>query len=572
MIDKDKKKLIELMQNKEKFALFLSQLSKEDQEFYVSYTADLASYIEANPLLRFKKNNLQQQEFLAFDAPFQYFIGGNKGGKTATITYKAVLIALGEYPKFERKPLKGFPLINWLCGENRSVIEQTPIEELTKWLRPDQWKKITKGTTLERIRIFIDDSHEIYSDFIIKPYEGGVDIFESANINGVIVADEEIPEDIFRAMIPRMVAHGAWLFNALTPTHGLTYTKDLLDGRGDYAGMKADNLVASVEVETKANIENIDKKMYLTMVRAYGSHNDKGQLLDIYGNPIPDINMILQPNGPEPKLSPEGEIRLKGRFTSLTGKVYPNFKRRINADNWHVFDMHELPDLNTCKFFGISDYGRRDPFVFCLIAVDNTNTHWVLEEEYTPNLETYDQAAAIRRICDNWEARPIMVVADCQIKDRKAVGGTILNDYLTARFRIGGETEGENGKGELILGDNFTTWRARYEDKLSPATARADLGRLLDVNPLTDKPYIRFNESLCGKTINCLERLQWKKTGVQEITSNADDHAEAALRYYTRARITYEDWQTEEEAQIIADTNVKYRRNYGNRAYGGNYR
>jgi len=140
--------------------------------------------------------------------------------------------------------MPGRPLINWICGENRDVLEQTPLEELTKWLRPDQYKLMKKGTYIDRVRIFVNkDDKDTYSDFILKPYSGGVDIFESANISGIVICDEEIPEDIFRAMIPRMVAHGAWLLNALTPTHGITYTKDIVEGAGNYTGMQAGGLV-----------------------------------------------------------------------------------------------------------------------------------------------------------------------------------------------------------------------------------------------------------------------------------------------------------------------------------------
>ena len=566
----DKDKLLKLIQDPVAFKAFIEKLPPEEQDFFLKFAVDLGNYVELNPLNKFKKNNVQQQEFLEFTSPFQYFIGGNKGGKTATITYKGILVALGLHPGFKRKPEVGNPLINWLCGENRAVIEETPLQELRKWLRPDQWKLIKKGMTVDRIRIYPDpNERDLYSDFILKPYEGGVDIFESANINGVILADEEIPEDIFRAMIPRMVAHGAWLLNALTPTHGLTYTKDVLEGKGQYAGFQADKLVDWVEVTTQANIENIDRKMYFTMIRAYGVHNDKGQLLDVFNRPIENLDDILLPGGPEPKLSAEGEVRLKGKFTSLTGKVYPNFKRRVGGKGWHVFDIEELPNLDECRFFAFSDYGRRDPFVFCLVAVDRDNTHWVLEEEYTTDLETYDQALAIRRICDNWEVRPLMVVADCQIKDRKATGGKIIDDYLNARYKLSGEEEGVNGTGPLILGPNFTTWRAKYEDKMSPATARADIGRMLDVNPKTGKPSIRFNEALCSKTIRCIENLQWKRTGTSEDTAGTDDHGEAGLRYYTRAKISYENWESADDFEEQQNTVTRYRSRV---RWGGNYR
>ena len=564
-----KEKIKLLLRTPHAFKNFIARLPPPEQTFFLKYAADLGAHVEDDPSMKFKKNNPKQLEFLDFTAPFQFFIGGNKAGKTATIGYKSSRIAVNKFDLFPRKATVGKPLTNWICGENRGVIEQTPLEELTKWLRPDQWRIMKKGSTIERLRIYISREPEIYSDFIIKPYEGGVDIFESANINGVIFADEEIPEEIFKAMVPRMVAHGAWLFNALTPTHGITYTKDLLDGKHQYAGLQADGLVQWVEADTRFNLENIDKRMYFTMIRTYGVHNDDGILLDVHGGKIENIEDVLDPTKPEPQLSPEGEIRLKGKFESLSGKVYPNFKRMIGNSNWHSFDMHELPDLSRCKFFAMLDYGRRDDFVFVLIAIDENDTNWFLEEEYRPGLETFDQAAAIRRICDNWEVRPLMIVADSQIKDKKAAGNRILDDYLEARYKLGDEEYGQNGKGEVILGTNFTNWRAHLNDKYSPATARSMIGKKLGINPKTGKPFYRFNGLMCPKLIRCLESAQWKKSGGEEKIAGLDDHGEACLRYYTRNNVTFESYETEEEAQAKSQVNEKYRLRTRK---GGNYR
>lgn len=534
-------KLKKLIEKPEVFQSFLEKLPETDRAFVEKYVLDLQSHLELDPLKKFKHNNAKQLEFLKFTKPFQYFIGGNKGGKTATITYKGVLIALGLLPEFSRKPQEGKPLINWLCGEDRNVLEQTPLEEITKWLRPDQYKIIKKGTVVDRIRIFVDHTQKVYSDFIFKPYSSGVDIFESANVSGCILCDEEIPEDIFRALIPRMVAHGAWLMNALTPTHGLTYTRDVIEGSGNYSGLKGENLVQTVEVATFENLANIDPAMFRAMIAAYSVYDENGkQVFNFDGSP---------------KLNAEGEIRLMGRFASVTGKVYPNFRRELYGKNWHTFDLHELPDLTRCKFFGLSDYGRRDCFTFALVAVDDTDTHWFLEEIYESYLETTDQARKIREVCDNWEVKPIMIVADCQIKNKKALGSTILNDYLTAR----------DPEGKLYLGENFTSWRAKYEDKMAPETARAEIGKMLNVNPKTGKPSYRFNKVMCSRHVKCLESLEWKKAGASEGTAGSDDHGEAGLRYYTRAHISFNEWKTEEEMAQEAQVQVRY-------SMGGNYR
>jgi len=530
----------EIASDEKKLATFLSNLDKKDRAFVEGFLSDIETHIEMDPLMKFQYNNDKQIEFLGFIKSFQFFIGGNKGGKTATTTFKGDLIALHKLDSFPRKATAKVPLIHWLCGENRDVLEQTPMQELIKWLRDDQYKIIRRGNYVDRVRVFPNvNNKKIYSDFIFKPYSGGVDIFESANVNGVIICDEEIPEAIFRALIPRMVAHGAWLLCALTPTHGITYTADVLRGTGSYSGLKGSDLVDWVEVATVDNIANIDPLMYKAMIATYAVHDQDGKIvLDELGNP---------------KLTAEGEIRLLGKFASITGKVYPTFRRDVAGESWHVFDVHETPNLDNCKIFACSDYGRRDDFVYLLIAVDKNDTHWVLQEKYKNNLEVRDQAIAIREISDTWERSPLMVVADSQIKHRKTSGGTILDEYLTCVY-----PEKHERAGLPVLGYNFSSWRANPKDKLSPETARAELGRLLESNPATGKPSIRFSRHLTPKTINCLEGLQWRAGGKQEGTAGHDDHGEAALRYYAKVGVQYEHWESEDEMPHKQNHNSRY--------------
>jgi hypothetical protein len=541
MADQELTEIVKLLiEDEAKLLEFLEQLNPLDRQFVEDFIVDLDAHTELDPLTKFKYNNDKQIEFLSFDKPFQFFIGGNKGGKTATITYKGDKIALGLDPTFKRKPTERAPLINWLCGENRDVLEQTPKDELLKWLRPDQYKIIKKGTYIDRIRIFPDITNKkIYSDFIFKPYSGGVDIFESANVNGVILCDEEIPEAIFRALIPRMVAYGAKLFNALTPTHGITYTADILHGKGNYTGLKGEDLVQWVEVATTDNLANIDKDAYRAMVATYALHDTNGKI-------------VLDSNG-EAVLTPEGEIRLLGKFASITGRVYPTFKRELQGKAWHIFDSNELPDLADCRIFACTDYGRRDDFVFILIAIDKNDTHWCLEEVYRKNMEVLDQAMAIREVCDNWNVKPLMVVADSQIKHRKSSGGTILDEYLTCQF-----PPGHSKQGQTVLGYDFSSWRAEVVDKYTPETARAEIGRNLEPNSITKEPSLRFSRNLCPKSIDCIEALQWKKGGRQEGTAGENDHAEAALRYYFRVGIKYEHWETAEEMKEKQNRNPRY--------------
>lgn len=556
--DPEVQNLIKIVSNPKLFEKILQKASQADREYLLSFASDLNNYIEANPILKFRKNNVPQQKFLGFTKPFQIFIGGNKGGKTATISKKAVDIALGMLPAFNRKPAVGKPLINWLCGETRDVLEQTPLEELTKWLRADQYKVIRRGSIIDRVRIFVDPHDErIYSDFIFKPYSGGVDIFESANVSGVIVCDEEMPKIIFDAIIPRMVAHGAWLFNALTPTHGVTYMNDVLLGKGEYSGLTGAGLIEWVEASTKDNLQNLDPNLYIAMLARFAVHNDRGKMLAEDGSIIDDPYVLLEPDCKvKPKLTAMGKVRLEGKFTAIDGRVY-QIQRSIGEDSWHQADLKEMPPLEKCKIFALSDYGRADDFVFCLVAVDEDDTHWFFAEVYQNNLETHEQALAIYELCEEWGVRPIVTVADSQINDRGTKGGTILDDYITATFPEG--YKDEKKQGQVILGRQFTDWLAKPEYKKNPPIARQSIGQKLDVNPKTKKPFYRFIASQVPRLFTCLEYAEYKKDDPTKM-KNKDDHGEAALRYYNRADIKWNHWQTSEELENYKTAVLKYRK------------
>ena len=550
------KNLVNIVSDPIVFKETLLKLSTEQQKYIIHFAEDWQKYIEQNPLLKFRKNNKPQLKFLNFDKPFQIFIGGNKGGKTATMTYKGVRIGLGKQPNFKRKPEVGKPLINWLCGETRDVLEQTPLEELTKWLRKDQWRLIRKGTIIDRVRVYVKrekrDDDSIYSDYIFKPYSGGVDIFESANVSGCIMCDEEMPRDIFDAIIPRMVAHGAWLMNALTPTHGITYMKDVLDGDGDYAGLKGANLVQSVQAKTEDNLANIDPSMYLAMIARLAVHDRNGRLLAEDGSIIEDPSKLLDPKYPKkPKLTPMGKIRLSGDFASVDGRVYRIY-RSLNGESWHDAGIEELPNLDECVITAMSDYGRGDEFVFVLIAIDKNETHWCFAEIYEKNMETHEQALAIYELCEKHGVRPVITVADSQIKNNKASGGTILQDYETVTFPMGHEKEGQ-----VILGHNFTLWHCSSKLKLNPPVARQGIGQKLDINPVTNKPFYRFIASKTPRLFKCLEYAEYQKNNPDKL-KGLDDHGEAALRYYNRANITYANWHKVFEEDARKDVRRKY--------------
>lgn len=485
----------------------IENMTKEEMVAYLSALDDIKTQEQINPLTRFRHNNEKQQEFLKFTKPFQFFIGGNKAGKTGTMTYKAINIILGNNPKFPHEP----PLTVWVCGETRPVLDDTITKQLKKWLREDQYKIVKVGQFIEKM--YVKDDKGRTSELIYKPYSGGVDIFESANVH-LVVADEEMPEEIFSALPPRLVENSAWYMQAMTPTHGITYVKDMIEGTGKYAGFKEKDFIDYVITSIYDNKMNLPPEA-IEMMEAAFAH--------------------------DPTMR---KIRMLGQFESFEGKVYEFKEQNVNekgeSENWHVFDLHELPDLDKCKFFGMLDYGRGDEFVYVLIALDEDDTFWFLDEVYQSGLEADEQAKLIEEMSERWEAKPEMIVADRQIKDKMAQGGSILNIYLDE------------------LGEGFTAWRTLERDKRSPETARAQIGRRFQPNPVTGKPFYRFSAPYCRSCIKELKTLQWAKGGTNEKTSGKD-HAEAALRYFTRADITFENYMTVSEIEARDKVKPKYK-------------
>jgi len=252
--------------------------------------------------------------------------------------------------------------------------------------------------------------------------------------------------------------------------------------------------------------------MYLAMIARLAVHDRNGRLLAEDGSIIEDPSKLLDPKYPKkPKLTPMGKIRLSGDFASVDGRVYRIY-RSLNGESWHDAGIEELPNLDECVITAMSDYGRGDEFVFVLIAIDKNETYWCFAEIYEKNMETHEQALAIYELCEKHGVRPVITVADSQIKNNKASGGTILQDYETVTFPIGHEKEGQ-----VILGHNFTLWHCSSKLKLNPPVARQGIGQKLDINPVTNKPFYRFIASKTPRLFKCLEYAEYQKNNPDKL-------------------------------------------------------
>ena len=61
------------------------------------------------------------------------------------------------------------------------------------------------------------------------------------------------------------------------------------------------------------------------------------------------------------------------------------------------------------------------------------------------------------------------------------------------------------------------------------------------------------------RLFTCLEYAEYKKDDPTKM-KNKDDHGEAGLRYYNRADIRWNHWQTSEEIENYKTAVLKYRK------------
>jgi hypothetical protein len=504
----------------DQFEELMANKSKDQKLMLYKWLKARQKVYEADPLSKFDHSaSKPQQEFLSFTAPYQFFFGANKSGKTATMTYKAALIILGKHPTFHHKPEPGKPLYIWYCGQNREVLDGTPTRELLSWFRPDQYEiKFNSQGHVQRIVFTADNGGQ--TTVIYKPYEGGVDIFESENCH-LAICDEEIPEPIWQALQARVFAYDGWIMNTLTRTKGRTWPTMMIEGQS-YKNLMQEGYVQWV----KSTL--FDNK--------YFSQEQHKRLASGYD---PDSAMY--------------RIRVLGEGVSLEGLVY-NIMEDLHdpltgaKQSWHAFDDHELPDdfFETVKWYAKLDYGRRDPFTYTLIGLTPCGTHWFIDQTYKSGLELPQQGQAIQNMGVHWECKPQTIVADSQINSRQATGGTILQGY------------------QKVLGNDYCQWRASPKDKKDPANSRARVAEFLMENPNTKKPFYRWHRTRCKESLREMANLVYAEGGLAERVSG-DDHTEDPLRYWTQYGIQYDSFVVKEQYVDLLETVASI----GNKPYYG---
>lgn len=520
------------------FGNLVKDLSEEELQAYAAYAQDAETIEAKDPLLKHKFNNEAQGVFRAFKNRYRVIVGGNKIGKTDEMGFICSAICKGRAHEFginfPHKP----PLNIWYCGRDRAVLSDEPLKSLKRYLKGDgiDYKVVSVGAAVQKIIIY--DDNGTASDIIFKPYTGEIGIFESGNVHAVFM-DEEPPREVFSAIKPKIAVLPGYVFIAMTPDKGMSWTHDLFNGTDHEHGVlvqqgQFDHYQATVY----DNMKNFKISQKLKWCRYPVEWISKKEGLNYKEEN--GVTLVETPDTFADYINQytfgtnEYRMRILGHYVSFTGKVYPfDATRHIDGEivNWNTFDLEELPNFNQLKFFGALDYGYRDEFVYMLIAIAPDNTKYVLDEVYMSFLDAREQAKRIREINEYWRVKPEMIAADNQIENRLPQKDSDKSHIQSIKDYYMDE-----------LGDNYTMWRTEEMDKRNPHIRDA-------ITQDLKAKKLRFS-NFENKTYNCVQELQRLEfaDGTREKLSGKD-HCDAALRIFYGANISYENWLTSEDVK-----------------------
>lgn len=447
------------------------------------------------PLFMYEAVSPKHEIFQRMKKRIQLMFGSNKSGKSGNGSKKIVDICKGLCPNFPYKPMPNAPIYGWVCSETRAMLEETPLQQLKKWLREDEWEE-ERGNGGKVDKLIIKSGNGLRAELTLKPYEAGVKAFESANIH-FIWCDEPPVEQIFQAMWARLVEYSGWLLvTGTTVQRDSKYLRDLIQGEGPLGYLADKDLVEYTE-------------------------------LDIWDNKVLSIQQIEDFIAMYPPGSPMYKIRVLGQYSEMEGAVFPTFQQHKERPDgtkygWNTYEPGELTEdmKRKCLKLGTLDYGKADPFTFCNLYLSASGTLYLDDEFYQSGLEATQQADAMTERIKK-HGKPVLVVADAQINNKQGQGPSIHTHYQ-----------------RQMPEEYFPHIRANIKDKQDLAGGLANLSdRITRVDPETKLPCLRIN-SRCKKAIFEFEQLTYRPANSlsKELTMGAD-HIIDPLRYLEQSGV-----------------------------------
>jgi phage terminase large subunit-like protein len=496
--------------------------------------------IAEEPLYKYKNNNYLGHRYDQLTTRYRVMKAGNKVGKTARLGRDLVAMCKGKCEEFginfPHKP----PLKIWYCGRDRNVLTDEPLSSIKSFLKGEgiDYRAIYTGQMINMLYIWDDKGNQ--SEIRFKPYNGEIGIFESANVHAVFM-DEEPPRAVFSAIKPKVAIMPGYVYIAMTPDKGMTWTHDLFNGADpDHGTLFKNGSLSYVEGSVFDNMLNFKIAEGRKWVRYPDEFIDR--VSDYKYKVVDGITYVDAPDTFADYVSDyeygsdEYLFRILGQFVSFTGKVYP-FDRRKN-----ICSLSEVPAMSDLKFFGKFDYGYSDEACYGLVGVDASDTKYNFGGFYLSYLDAREQAREIKKFNDYWGVVPEMIVADDQICNHLVQRDAIKSHIVSIKDYFLDE-----------LGANYTVWRTERIDKLDPHIKRDAFVRDLKVGKYK---FIDHN-GFCAPFIQEVERLEFKGGTREQVKGK--DHFDAATRMFYGANISYNNWQTSEELAARKEVHWRYR-------------
>lgn len=481
------------------------------------------------PLYKHSMNNIAQQRFRNMTSRYRVLIGGNKVGKTDEMGFELVAMCKDKCEEFgiiyPHKP----PLNIWYCGRDRNVLSDEPLNSIKRYLKGEgiDYKTTFVGNTIHKMEIWDEERGIPRSQIWFKPYSGdkqGKRIFESSNVHAVFM-DEEPPREVFSAIKTKIGVLPGYVFIAMTPDNGMTWTYDLFEGtdieHGNIFKSGAMQVYRGTVFDNMRNFKNatsFDSWVrypieYIEPIPEYEYKTEDGvcyvRTSDTFAQYIADFTFA----------SDEYLYRILGQYISFTGKVYP-----FNVEK-NTFGLSQLPAYDDLIFMGGLDYGYSDACCYILVAIDKTNTKYILDGFYESYLDSRQQARKIKEINEQWGVKPLQIVADNQIDNRLAQADAIKVHVTSIKGYYMDE-----------LGEDYTIWRTEALDKKEPHIKRDWVIKDLKDGKLK---FLGTNYNLMPHRQE-MARLEFK--GTKDKLKGKDDHFDATIRMFYGASIDYETW------------------------------
>lgn len=528
--------------NSDQLEAFLDQIETDEDANKILSILNEIEFEEAqiNPLSKFKPGNPIQDEMIqAFkddDKDFIIALAGNRSGKTFGMVGLMDKICLGEFPEARHQPDPNRLLQIWFVGRDYNVLNDTVLKTIKEFLRPAEEKKTwwTKKDGPQVTRVYIKAANGGLCEIIFKPTTGDLSIFESAGPHYIFV-DEGVKPEIFSALIARMTGNDAMYiqcFTRLPHTIAENFLGELEHGEGEFKNMAP----------------------FIKFI--HGTVEDNPFLTD---REVDRMKLAYE-NDPL-----EYKARILGIVDKPRGAVF-DFKDLKDGKPYNRFEFKELkPLLDNGTWVMMHDYGFRDASVFILVFLHHdTGTAYFVDEVYGSGFTIEQAGHLVHDMLVRWDCyhKIELCVADKQIKNEgskseRCAETNILSQYLTV-------TE-EDGTPSFPPGMG---WRCKEREKRNPAQSLQLINTLLtsenDYTP--GKPFYRFSVK-CYKTMKELKTIRWKEasqaSGSREVT-RGDDHAVAALRYFSMYRTNIGDFYNRHN--IVED---KYEAILNNKSRGG---